>query len=99
MNDEIRDMGYDDKLRATNRDALWALGALAFVVLVWIVSGFGLAGVDARIAGVPLWVVTSLLGTWAAAIVAAVVLSRRFVEFDLEDKPERSAAEEEACDE
>ncbi|MBQ6453893.1 MAG: YhdT family protein [Coriobacteriales bacterium] len=90
MSDE-HPMSYDDKLRQTNRDALWALGALGAVVLVWIVSGFGLAGVDVRVAGVPLWVVTSLLGTWAAAIVAAIVLSRRFVEFDLEDADKAEA--------
>ena len=90
MSDE-HPMSYDDQLRHTNRAARWALGALGAVVLVWIVSGFGLAGVDVRVAGVPLWVVTSLLGTWAAAIVAAIVLSRRFVEFDLEDADKAEA--------
>lgn len=77
-------MTYDDMLRQTNRDALWALVALAAVVVVWLLCGFGLAGLDVQVFSLPLWVVMGLLGTWAAAIVAAVLLARRFKDLDLD---------------
>lgn len=85
-----QDLSYDDKLRLTNRDARWALGALAFVVVVWLACGFGLAGFDIKVFHVPLWVVCGLLGTWVAAMFASVVLSRVFRNFDLEDEIEVS---------
>lgn len=78
-------MKYADKLQQTNREALMTLGALAFVVIVWLVCGFGLAGFDIKVFHVPLWVVGGLFGTWIAAIVCSVVLARAFKDFSLED--------------
>ena len=67
------------------------LGALAFVVVVWLVCGFGLAGLDIRVFQVPLWVVGGLFGTWLAAIVCSVVLARAFKDFSLEDDEPETA--------
>ena len=87
-------MNYGDKLRQTNREALMTLGALAFVVIVWLVCGFGLAGLDIKIFHVPLWVIGGLFGTWIAAIICSVVLARAFKDFDLEDEGEPAMRDE-----
>ena len=65
--------------------------ALAIVVVVWIAAGFGLSAFDVEVFGTPIWVFGGTLGTWIAAIVAAVVLGRRvFADFDLNEE-ERDA--------
>ena len=87
-------MKYADKLHQTNREALMTLGALAFVVIVWLACGFGLSGLDIRVFHVPLWVVGGLFGTWIAAIACSVVLAHAFKDFDLEDdEPEDDGSE------
>ena len=87
-------MKYADKLHQTNREALMTLGALAFVVIVWLACGFGLSGLDIRVFHVPLWVVGGLFGTWIAAIVCSAVLAHLFKDFDLEDdEPEDGGSE------
>ena len=83
-------LSYDEKLRLTNRDALRAVGALVFVTAVWLICGFGLAGLDIKIFHLPLWVVCGLLGTWVAAIVATFALAYLFKDFDLEEAVEVS---------
>ena len=78
---------YRDKLAQTNREAKATAAALAVIVAVWLVGGFGLAGVDVQVLGTPLWIVVGCVGTWAAAIVAAVVLTRFvFADFSLDDE-------------
>ena len=39
---------YRDKLAQTNREAKATAAALAVIVAVWLVGGFGLAGFDVR---------------------------------------------------
>jgi len=85
-------MNYSDKLRQTNREALMTLCALAFVIIVWLVCGFGLSCVDVQIFHLPLWVVGGLFGTWIAAIVCSIVLARAFKDFSFKD-------DDAACDE
>lgn len=77
---------YGEKLRIVDRDAVKAVVALCVVIVVWLVCGFGLAGTCIVVFHTPLWVVAGLLGTWIAAIVAVAVLSRLFVDFDLEEE-------------
>ena len=82
-------MSYREKLARTTREAKPTVVALAVIVCVWLVGGFGLAGVDVRVLGTPLWIVAGCVGTWIAAVVAAVVLAKRvFVDFSLEDEGE-----------
>ena len=79
-------MKYGEKLRQTNHEALMTLGALVFVIIVWLACGFGLAGLDVQVFHVPLWVIGGLFGTWIAAIVSSVVLAHLFKDFSLEDE-------------
>lgn len=78
---------YEEKLEQANREAKAAVAALACVVAVWIAGGFGLSALDIEVFHTPLWVIGGTIGTWAAAIAAAVVLGRRvFVDCDLDDE-------------
>lgn len=88
---EKKQWTYREKMAQANREAKATVVALAIVVVVWIVAGFGLSAFDVEAFGTPLWVFGGTVGTWIAAIVAAVVLGRRvFVDFDL-DEEERDA--------
>ena len=74
--------------------------ALACIIVVWLVGGFGLAGSDVQVFHTPLWIIGGCVAPWIAAIVAAVVLSRRvFVDFDLDDDPTDASTSDEACEE
>lgn len=80
---------YRDKMKQANREAKATLVALAFIVAVWLICGFGLSGSDVEVFHTPIWIIGGTLGTWAAAIVAAAVLGKRvFVDFDLDDEGE-----------
>ena len=81
---------YKQKHEQANREALATVVALGITIVVWVVCGFGLAGVDVQIFHTPLWVIGGTLGTWVCAIVVSVVLARRFFsDFDLEDEEAR----------
>lgn len=83
INPSIR--GYCDKMRQANKEARATVIALACIIVVWLVGGFGLAGSDIQVFHTPLWIIGGCVAPWIAAIVAAVVLSRRvFVDFDLD---------------
>lgn len=85
-------ISYRDKLAQTNREAKATVVALAVIVAVWLIGGFGLAGVDVQVFGTPLWIVVGCVGTWVAAMVAAVVLAKLvFVDFSLDDEDECGA--------
>lgn len=91
---------YGAKLRQCNKEALITLVALAATVVVWAVCGFGLAGIDARVMGIPVWVVGGCVGTWVFAIVVSVVLAKSFFkDFDVteadsaESSPASTAAQ------
>ena len=78
---------YREKLAQANREALATVVGLAVTVVVWAVCGFGLSGLDVKVFHTPLWVVGGTLGTWACAVVVAVVLARRFfADFELDDE-------------
>ncbi len=73
-------------MRQANREAKATCAALAAIVVVWIVGGFGLANSGIEFFHTPLWVFGGCVLPWIAAIVAAVVLSRRvFRDFDLDE--------------
>lgn len=88
---------YCGKMRQANKEARATVIALACIIVVWLVGGFGLAGPDIQVFHTPLWIIGGCVAPWIAAIVAAVVLSRRvFVDFDLDDDVAISGA---ACEE
>ena len=77
---------YRQKHEQANREAIATVGALAVTIIVWVVCGFGLSGLDVQVFHTPLWVIGGTLGTWACAIVVSVVLAKSFfVDFDLDD--------------
>ena len=83
---------YKQKHEQANREAVATVVALAITIVVWIVCGFGLAGLDVQVFHTPLWVVGGTVGTWICSIVVTVVLAKRFFrDFDLEDDGEEVA--------
>ena len=86
-------LSYKQKHEQANREAIATVVALAIVIVVWAVCGFGLAGLDVTLFHTPLWVVGGTVGTWLCSIVVTVVLAKRFfVGFDLEDGQASSEA-------
>ncbi len=72
-------------MHQANREAKATCVALAVIVVVWILGGFGLASSGIELFHTPLWVFGGCVLPWIAAVVAAVVLSRRvFRDFDLD---------------
>ena len=81
-----KQLTYAEKLRICAKEARITVVALAAIIVVWLVCGFGLAGIDAALWGIPLWAFAGTVGTWVFAIIVAAVLSKRvFADFDLDD--------------
>ena len=77
---------YQQKLEQADREAKATVVALLATIVVWIVLGFGLAGLDITLFHTPLWVIGGILGTWFFAIAVCVFLERRvFEDFDLDE--------------
>ena len=82
---------YKQKHEQANREALATVVGLVVTIVVWIVCGFGLAGLDVQVFHTPIWVVGGTVGTWVCAIIVSAVLARRFfVGFELDDEPSAS---------
>lgn len=73
-----------EKFSLIRREALYTGLALAGLIIFWLIAGFGLAGVDAKIFHVPLWAFAGSIGVWIFAIFISWVLSRKlFRDIDL----------------
>lgn len=82
---------YKQKLDQTNKEARATVVALAITIVVWIVCGFGLSGLDIQVFHTPLWVFGGTIGSWICAIIVSVVLAHHvFQDFDLNDEAEPS---------
>ena len=78
---------YAQKMRQANREALATVVALIAIVAVWYVGGIGLAGCGIEVFSTPLWIIGGTVGTWVAAIAAAVILAKCvFADFSLDDE-------------
>ena len=78
---------YQQKLSQADREAKATVVALVATIVVWIVLGFGLAGLDIKMFHTPLWVIGGTIGTWLFAIGVCVYLERSvFVDFDLDEE-------------
>ena len=87
-------------MRQANKEARATVIALVCIIVVCHIAGSGLAGTDIQVFHTPLWIIGGCVAPWVAAIVAAVVLSRRvFVDFDLDDDPTDASTSDEACEE
>ena len=77
---------YAEAMKQTSREAKATVIALAAIVVVWLVAGFGLAGTDIWVFHTPLWVVCGCILPWVAAVIAALVLGYKvFADFDLDE--------------
>lgn len=82
---------YAAKMRQTNREALATVVALVAIIVVWYVGGIGLAGCGIEVFSTPLWIIGGTVGTWVAAIAAAVILAKCvFADFSLDDEGEEA---------
>ena len=82
-------MTYAEKLKQANREARAAVIGLVATVIVWALLGFGVAASGIVVFSTPLWIITGCFGTFAFAIVVAVVMAKvvmRDVNLDEEEK-------------
>ena len=80
---------YAEKLIQANKEAKATVVALILTILVWVLGGFGLAGLDVQIFGTPIWIIGGTLGVWVFAMLVTVVLSKCvFKDFDLDEEAE-----------
>lgn len=80
---------YAQKIGQAAHEAKTACVGLIATIAVWCVLGFGLSGVDVTFFGIPLWVWTGCLGTWAFAICFALYMARHvIVDVPLDDASE-----------
>lgn len=86
-------MTYREKLRQANREAIAAVIGLAATIVVWAALGFGVAAMGIVVFSTPLWVITGCVGTFAFAVLVAVVMAR-FVMTDVGLDDDEEAADE-----
>lgn len=70
---------YAQKMAQADREAKATVVGLALTVIVWLVAGIGLSGLDVQLFHTPLWIITGCFGTWIFAIIVAVFLCRRVI--------------------
>lgn len=59
---------------------------LLFIIVFWILAGFGVSHLHITLWHMPLWVITGCIGTWVFAVMLVYLLiTRVFVDMDLED--------------
>ncbi len=79
-------MTNEEKYQQIRHEAASTGLVLAAIILFWCLAGFGAAALDIKIFHLPLWVVTSCLGTWLLAVVLVHLLIKKvFKDMDLED--------------
>ena len=80
-------MTREEKYRQVRREA-GATGVLLFaIILFWCAAGFGLAGGQGEVSGLPLWAVCGTVGVWLFAVAGVYVLVRGwFCDLSLEDE-------------
>ena len=63
-----------EKYRQICREAGATGLALALLILLWCVLGFGLSGSEAMFFGLPLWALAGTVGIWFLAILLTFIL-------------------------
>lgn len=80
---------YAQKIGQAAHEAKAACVGLIATIVVWCVLGFGLSSIDIALFGIPLWVWTGCLGTWAFAVCFALYMARHVIaDVPLDDTPE-----------
>lgn len=79
-------MTYREKLLQANKEAKATVVALFATIVVWILLGFGLSGLDVQLFHTPIWIIGGTVGTWLFAIAVAIFLGKKvFADFSLDD--------------
>ncbi|ORT99641.1 hypothetical protein D081_1791 [Anaerovibrio sp. JC8] len=87
-------MSEKEKYFQIRREAMWTGITLLVLIVFWLFAGFGLAGVDVKLFGLPLWAVTGTFGVWIFAMVLVKLLtSLVFKDIDLETDANPSGEE------
>lgn len=73
-------MLYRERMRQANREAKITVVGVGFVIVCWLLFGFGLYGIDITIFSTPLWIVMGCLGTWIVALVVSIFLATKVIE-------------------
>ena len=69
-------MTYREKLKQADREARAAIIGLVVTIVVWALLGFGVAQTGIVVFSTPLWGITGCIGTFACAIVVAIVMAK-----------------------
>lgn len=78
-------MSEKEKYFQIRREAMWTGITLLVLIVFWVLAGFGLAGVDIKAFGLPLWAVAGTFGVWIFAMVLVKLLTTFvFKDIDLE---------------
>ena len=79
-------MTNEAKYRQVCKEARATGLALLVLILFWLAAGFGAAQLDIKVFHLPLWAITSSIGTWMVAILLVKFLtSVVFKDMSLED--------------
>ncbi len=68
-------MTEEKKYRQICREAVATGLVLAAIIVFWLFAGFGLADSGVTVLGMPLWALTSSIGTWFFAIFMVKLLT------------------------
>jgi len=78
-------MSEKEKYLQIRREAMWTGITLLVLIIFWMLAGFGLADVDIKVFGLPLWAVAGTFGVWIFAMVLVKLLTTFvFKDIDLE---------------
>jgi len=86
-------MSEQKKYRQICREAKWTGAVLLFLIVFWLIAGFGVSQCKTEIFHLPLWAVTSTVGMWLMAIIAVKFLVK-FVFRDMDFAADGQISEE-----
>lgn len=79
-------MTEKEKYDQVKKEAAATGRALLGLIVFWVAAGFGAAQLDIRVLHLPLWAITSSIGTWMVAVGMARYLSQSvFKDMNLEE--------------
>lgn len=87
-------MSEREKYRQICREAKLTGTLLGALIVFWLIAGFGASHIEVEIFRLPLWVITSTVGVWLAAILGVkILISCVFRDLDLDTEAENADTE------
>ena len=81
------DMTNEEKYHQVKKEAASTGFVLFAIIIFWLIAGFGTAMLDIKIFHMPLWVLTSCIGTWLFGMAMVwFLITKVFKDMDLEDE-------------